>query len=144
MKLGTETLDGAQSKVHAAFQIAIDAVAAKSLDTLDGLLRNHPPIPAILIFDRTFMLTGDTEGSHAVLLHSYDRKHERVDVIDPSLPLRGRPSAYVKAEFEGGWRLLQNLTIIVHPVDIDIKSQTTSIAAVKSESLLDYIEANER
>lgn len=82
-------------------------------------ISHDPPIPLILIFDRSYMITENEGGYHASLLHGIDyKKEKKIAVIDPNLIDRKSPLPWDLEMFSKGWACTQNACLVVFPPDM--------------------------
>jgi len=101
--------------------LILDPRTPKKISELRSALDDvNPPIPQILVFDKTVMTHRIEGGTHAVLLLQIDFDKEKLYVVDPTLFRRLEPDVYDFDNFSQGWAVFSNLNIMVYPKGIKV------------------------
>lgn len=97
--------------------LTVEARTPRGLDVLYPFFQETPPIPLILLYDHNYMESNRQGNAHAVILHSIDYGKEKLYVIDPIKKDLRAPFPYDFNRFSLGWKKIENLTLIVAPLD---------------------------
>ena len=97
--------------------LTIEMRCPLNLEDLYPFFLEDPPIPIILVYDKSYTERNIRGDSHAVIVHSLDYEKEKIYVIDPiKRDLRDR-YPYDFLRFKLGWEQIENLALIVAPLN---------------------------
>ncbi len=109
-----------------------------NIESAEEFLKHSPPIPLIVVFDRSYTITNVEGGYHASLLYGIDyEKQKKVYLIDPSSVDLMEPFPWDLERFSVGWEKFHNLCFAIYPSDM---KPIHTIAGERSKSLFSFEE----
>ncbi len=91
-----------------------------NIESAEEFLKHDPPIPLIVVFDRSYTITNVEGGYHASLLYGIDyEKQKKVYLVDPSSVDLMEPYPWDLERFSSGWEKFQNLCFAIYPNDMN-------------------------
>lgn len=113
--------------------LTIDPLTLVNIESAEEFLKHNPPIPLIIVFDRSYTVTNNEGGYHASMLYGLDyEKQKKVYLIDPSSIDLMEAYPWDLDRFSLGWEKFQNLCFAVYPNDM---SPIHSTSGERSKSL---------
>lgn len=126
------------SNVQSEISLNIEPLTLINAESMEEFLKHDPPIPLIVVFDRSYTITNVEGGYHASLLYGIDyEKQKKVYLIDPSSVDLMESFPWDLDRFSLGWEKFQNLCFAVYPNDMN---PIQSKSGVKSKSLFQFEE----
>ncbi|MGI0006615.1 MAG: hypothetical protein ACREAR_01305 [Nitrosotalea sp.] len=111
-----ENLGKVMNTTRPADRLNIVRYTMTNIEGTIQFLSQQPPIPLILIFDRSYMITNNEGGYHACLLYGIDyKKEKKVALVDPNLVDAKEAFPWDLKHFARGWGKTQNLCLAVYP-----------------------------
>ena len=129
----TRVFDNLSKTMHAkpSQNLKIVPIMLMNTESTIEFISQSPPIPLILIFDRSYMITNNQGGYHACLLYGVDyKKEKKLAVVDPNLVDSRDPFPWDLKFFAKGWGQTENACLAVFPPDmfhLDIEKIGTKV-----------------
>lgn len=118
--------------------LKIDALTIINVESTVEFLKHNPPLPLILIFDRSYTITNIEGGYHASLLYAIDyERQKKIYLIDPSSIELMEAYPWDLDRFSLGWEKTNNLCYAVYPNDM---KPINSKVGARSKSLHSFME----
>lgn len=115
----TRVMDNLTKTTRTSHGLKMTPITMLNTESTIQFISQDTPIPLILIYDRSYMITENEGGYHASLLHGVDyKKEKKIAVIDPNLIDRKEPLPWDLEMFSKGWSRTQNACIAVYPPDM--------------------------
>jgi len=118
----TRVMDNLGKTMHTGRPSQILKLIPSNLTNIEATIQylsHDPPIPLILIFDRSYMITENEGGYHACLLYGIDyKKEKKVGLIDPNLVDSREAFRWDLQHFLRGWGITENQCVAVCPPEL--------------------------